>query len=225
MLKKEHFFNLFGHDAFLAKDAAVIGSILDDLPEAIHSINARGELVYVNQYWLDLLGYQDPSEVLGRPSTHFLTISSREFAEQIVLPNFFAKGTCKDVPYQFVTRDGSIKNVLLTATRQISDNGQTIRSIAILKEANAKHFVGRHLDLLHKKNPGELDSISSETPYEKLRVLRKQQELNQSEMAEMLNLGVRTYQRIEYGESPITTDLIIKASQHFRVEPSWFFFS
>ena len=49
-----------------------------------------------------------------------------------MLPAFFRTGLCKDVPYQFLKRDGSIVEVLLSATGERNAQGKVVRALAVL---------------------------------------------------------------------------------------------
>ena len=100
-------------------------------PVMMHSIDDEGRLIGVSDYWLESLGYTR-EEVIGRRSSEFLTAPSRQYARDVVLPAFFRTGICKDVPYQFVKRDGAIVDVLLSATAERDAEGRVIRSLAVL---------------------------------------------------------------------------------------------
>jgi diguanylate cyclase (GGDEF)-like protein/PAS domain S-box-containing protein len=84
------------------------------VPAMVHSINGNGCLVSVSDAWLGKLGYAR-EEVLGRPSSDFLTVESRDHAVRVVLPEFFRTGRCDNVQYQMVCKDGSVLDVLLSA--------------------------------------------------------------------------------------------------------------
>lgn len=99
----------------------------------LHSIDENGYLVSVSDTWLRVLGY-DRDEVIGRRSSEFLTEESRRYAVEVVLPDYMARGYCTNVPYQMVCKDGSIVDVLLSATSERDDDGHFIRSIAAISD-------------------------------------------------------------------------------------------
>jgi diguanylate cyclase (GGDEF)-like protein/PAS domain S-box-containing protein len=117
---------------------------IDKIPAMMHSINASGELVAVSQKWLDVLGYSR-QEVIGRKSSEFLTAESCKYAVEKVLPEFFRQGYCKDIPYQFVARDGRILDVLLSANCERDEHGEVLRSICVMQDVtdlrNAKRQI------------------------------------------------------------------------------------
>lgn len=63
-------------------------NLYDCTPAMMHSIDALGRLISVSNAWLVKMGYER-SEVIGRPSSEFLTAPSREHAVKTVLPAFF----------------------------------------------------------------------------------------------------------------------------------------
>ena len=113
-------------------------------PVMLHSIDAEGRLLSVSDRWLQRLGYS-ADEVLGRPSTQFLTEESQRYARQVVLPEFFATGACEDIPYQMVARDGSVVDVLLSATSERDSSGSVIRSLAVLVDVTEQRRALRDL--------------------------------------------------------------------------------
>lgn len=111
----------------------------------VHSIDASGVIVDVSQRWLEVLGYSR-SEAIGRKSTDFLTEESRAYATENVLPEFFRSGRCVDAPYQIVARNGDVLDVLLSATCVRGDDGQVLRSIAVMQDVTARKRAERKLD-------------------------------------------------------------------------------
>ena len=102
------------------------------LPSMFHSINAQGVLEYVSDIWLETLKYER-EDVIGRPSTAFLSPKSRQYAEEVVLPQFFKTGRCTNIEYQFLDRLGHPVDLLLSATATIDAKGQFVRSNAMMQ--------------------------------------------------------------------------------------------
>ncbi len=114
----------------------------------LHSIDQNGRLISVSNYWLEALGYER-SEVIGRKTTEFLTEESRRFAEQVVLPEFFKTGHCKDIPYQFVKKNGEIIDVQLSAVAEKNDAGEVIRSLAVVNDVTARKRMEEEIEALN----------------------------------------------------------------------------
>lgn len=53
--------------------------------------------------------------------------------------------------------------------------------------------------------------------YERLRILRKNHNLTQSELAEILSCSQRVYSNYERGDLDIPTDILIKLADHYKV--------
>lgn len=104
--------------------------LYQNTPVMLHSIDQRGRLVSVSNTWLTKMGYER-SEVIGRASTDFLSPTSQIYTRQKVLPQFFQTGTCQDIPYQLVTKQGDMIDVLLSAFAERDDQGNLIRTLAV----------------------------------------------------------------------------------------------
>ncbi|MGD1874082.1 MAG: PAS domain S-box protein [Mastigocoleus sp.] len=102
-----------------------------ETPVMLHSIDKDGFILEVSDYWLEKLGYERP-EVIGRKSVEFLTTQSRYYAQKEILPEFFHKGSCWDIPYQFICKNGEIIDTLLSAIVDKDENGEIIRTLAVI---------------------------------------------------------------------------------------------
>jgi len=143
-------------------------SIYHNTPAMLHSIDTNGRLISVSDNWLDVLGYER-EEVIGEKLTRFFTEDSRNRAETTVFPKFFKTGICKDVPYQFVKKNGEIIDVMLTAIGDRDNKGNITRSLAVsidVTERNraekalkiAKEELSRHSKDLEQRTK-EISSI------------------------------------------------------------------
>ena len=99
-------------------------------PAMLHSIDTNGRIVSVSGYWSEVMGYRH-DEVIGRRLTSFFSERSRRYAEEIVFPEFFETGFIKDVPYQFVNKEGRFIDVLLSAIADRDEEGNIIRTLAV----------------------------------------------------------------------------------------------
>ncbi|MDB6065944.1 MAG: multi-sensor signal transduction histidine kinase [Pedosphaera sp.] len=112
-------------------------SLYKSTPVMMHSIDSECRLLSVSNYWLEHLGFTW-EEVIARKSTDFLTPESRKLAQESVLPEYFKTGVCKDVPYQFVKKNGEVIDVLLSAIAERDCNGNLVRSLAVLVDVTAQ---------------------------------------------------------------------------------------
>ena len=74
-----------------------------------------------------------------------MTDESRRFAREEGFPAFFATGSCDDVPYQMVAKDGSLVDVLLSATSERDARGSVIRSLSVLVDVTEQRRAVREL--------------------------------------------------------------------------------
>ncbi len=123
-------------DALRASEARY-RSLYAQTPAMMHSIDRTGRLLTVSDRWLEVLGYER-DEVIGRPSVDFLTPASRRYAREVVLPEYFRTGMCKDVPYQFVTKSGALVDMLLSAIAERDASGDIVRSLAVLTDVTER---------------------------------------------------------------------------------------
>ncbi len=114
----------------LAASESQFRALYHHTPAMIHSIDLEGHLLTVSDHWVEVMGYSR-EEVIGRPSTDFLTEESSRYAREVILPDFFKSGYCKDVPYQFRKKDGEVVDVLLSATSIRDGEGRLERSLAV----------------------------------------------------------------------------------------------
>ena len=123
-------------------------------PAMLHSIDGDGRLVEVSDYWLEVFGYER-SEVIGRKSVEFLTAESRQFAATVSLPAFMKTGIAKNVPYQFVKKNGEIIDILLSGVIERDAENNFVRSLAslidITERIQAQEALKKAQDKLEKR--------------------------------------------------------------------------
>ncbi|GIV61453.1 MAG: hypothetical protein KatS3mg044_0319 [Rhodothermaceae bacterium] len=112
-------------------------SLYNQTPAMLHSIDREGRILSVSDYWLEHMGYER-DEVIGRPLTDFMDEASRERAIRETFPSFFEAGCCKDVPYRFVRKDGTVRDVLLSATAERDARGEIVRSLAVVEDVTER---------------------------------------------------------------------------------------
>lgn len=99
-------------------------------PVMLHSMDKDGKILDVSNYWLQKLGYSR-QEVIGKKFVNFLTSESRSYAQDI-LPGFFRNGSCWDIPYQFICKNGEVIDTLLSAIADKDENEIIIRTLAVI---------------------------------------------------------------------------------------------
>ncbi|MBW2593417.1 MAG: PAS domain S-box protein, partial [Deltaproteobacteria bacterium] len=125
-------------------------SIYHNTPAMLHSVDTKGRLVSVSDHWVEALGYER-KEVIGQKLTRFFTETSRLHADKNVFPEFFKTGICKDVPYQFVKKDGSTIDVLLSAIGDRASDGSITRSLAVSIDVTERNIAEEALKRAKEK--------------------------------------------------------------------------
>ena len=143
----------------LAESERRVRRLYEATPAILHSIGPDGRIVNVSDRWLALMGYER-HEVVGRASSDFLTAASQAHARDVVLPAFFRHGFCDRVEYQFVRRDGSLVDVLLSAVLERDEAGLGARSLAVLEDVTATKALQKELGRMH----AHLDAVVDNMP-------------------------------------------------------------
>lgn len=188
------------------------------IPMMVHGIDDETKLVFVNQCWLDTLGFQK-EEVIGKKCTAFLSDSSKRLALNFALPICERDKEVRNIPFEFISKSGDPVQVLLSASSVFDKYTKQNRKLAFMcniTDIPKKDIVSDS----DKKWSADAELISS-----KLMHLRKLNDVTQDRIADFLGMSLRTYQRIEYGQAQVTIDKLIRIAEFFSVDPTYFFTS
>lgn len=111
--------------------------LYDRSPIMMHSIDAQGKLIEVNEEWENVLGYSR-AEVLGRKSVEFMTEASRDAAVNVNIPQMLQAGYIRDVHYQFIKKNGELVDVLISAIIVRNADGQIDRILGVLLDVTER---------------------------------------------------------------------------------------
>lgn len=165
-------------------------SLYNDTPAMLHSIDPSGHLISVSNHWLVTLGYKR-EEVIGKKITDFFTEDSRRYAEESIIPDFFKKGFVKDIPYQFLKKDGTIIDILLSAISVRDNKGVLIHSLAVSVDITQR----KHAEELLQKAKEELSRYSIGLEQQ---VLKRTEEISMArDQLRLLSASVINSQEIE----------------------------
>jgi len=119
-------------------------------PVMLHSIDMEGWIIRVSDHWLDVMGY-DRDAVIGRQLTDFFTPESRQYAHDVIFPEFFKTGFCKDIAYTYVKRNGECLDIMLSCYGVRDEDGQIIRSLAVSVDVTEKNRAQKDLQIATEK--------------------------------------------------------------------------
>jgi diguanylate cyclase (GGDEF)-like protein/PAS domain S-box-containing protein len=109
------------------------------MPAMLEEINARGEITWVSDMWLEKLGYAR-AEVVGHLSTEFLTSESRERVTESGFPDLSRSGRHEGVELRLQCKDGRAIDVFLAivvAPAEAEREASYLVSIADVTERRA----------------------------------------------------------------------------------------
>jgi PAS domain S-box-containing protein len=107
--------------------------LYEQAPTGYQSLDEQGRLLAVNQAWLDLMGYDDRAEVLGRPITDFLE-PSQGLLMQERFPAFKASGRLQDAEFVLRRRDGGLVTVTVDGRIQRHGDGSFRQTHCVLHD-------------------------------------------------------------------------------------------
>jgi diguanylate cyclase (GGDEF)-like protein/PAS domain S-box-containing protein len=114
-------------------------------PAMLYSINAQGALLSVSHLFAQTLGYTR-EEMIGRQPTVFMTPASAQRAMEVVFPQFLASGAIRDIPYQWVRRNGDLMDSLVSAELERDSEGHPLRSLSTVTDVTQRLQISRELD-------------------------------------------------------------------------------
>ena len=121
----------------LRQGEARLRRIYDFAPVMMHSIDAEGRLVAVNEKWLAETGYAR-EEVIGRSITSVLTPESAEIVVREGMPRLWRTGAIRDIELRMLRRDGSVIEVALDEVALDAIAGSRV-SLSVLRNVTGSN--------------------------------------------------------------------------------------
>jgi len=92
-------------NARLRESEERVRALYNNTPIMMHSVDANGCLLDVNEFWLQTMGYER-SEVIGRPVVNFAPPEYQSYLRDELLPRLARQGFVKDVEVQGSKKNG-----------------------------------------------------------------------------------------------------------------------
>ena len=105
--------------------------LYNNAPVMLYSLDSGDQVTSASNLWLETMGYSR-EEVIGRSAFDFFTPQSRRDAIENSFPSFYKSGQIKNRPYQFITKEGLIKDVMLSAIAQQDEEGNYAGALAFV---------------------------------------------------------------------------------------------
>jgi PAS domain S-box-containing protein len=133
-------------------------------PAMLHTVDAKGRIVYVSDHWLMKLGYRR-EEVIGRPITDFLSERRRAVLTQEQLEHSIAKGALLNEPRELVTKSGEIIEILISSAEDRDENGNVVALLVACKDVTQRNQAERQLRATFEENARLREELERERDY------------------------------------------------------------
>lgn len=108
-------------------------ALYHNTPALFNSVDKEGRVTEAGEYFLDVTGYSR-EEVIGRMALDFLTPESQAYGMVQVFPEYIKTGYCKEVPFQFLKKNGEVMDVLFSSVVIKDKSGKFLKSLTSLQD-------------------------------------------------------------------------------------------
>ncbi|SMD36263.1 PAS domain S-box-containing protein [Reichenbachiella faecimaris] len=108
-------------------------ALYHNTPALFNSVDAEGHIIEAGDYFLETTGYTR-EEVIGKMAFDLLTPESKSYGMTKVFPEYVKTGYCKDVPFQFVKKNGEVMDVLFSSVVVKDNQGNFEKSLTSLQD-------------------------------------------------------------------------------------------
>jgi PAS domain S-box-containing protein len=121
-----------------------VRDLYNNAPCGYHSLDENGFYVQINDTELEWIGYTR-EEVLGKLRFSDILPPGSQPAFEENYREFIASGSVKDVEYQICSKDGVVRNVLLSATASKNSEGKFLMSRATVYDITDRRYIQQEL--------------------------------------------------------------------------------
>lgn len=133
-------------------------SLYQEAPLAYQSLSKNGDILNVNQKWLELSGYKK-KDVIGKGFGDFLTPESRKYLKN-KFPYFKKHGIVEGVEFSMLKKDGSIINILLDGSINKDKKGAFLKSHCIIRDVTKQKTLEEELKNSEEKYQSLFENAS-----------------------------------------------------------------
>ncbi len=126
----------------LERQSVRFRQLYESTPAMMFSVDEQSRLVQVSDGWLERLGYLR-QDVIGRPVRDFLSPSCHSVRENRQIGA--SPTALRNVDREFVTRNGEVLEMLLSANPQLDRNGDVVWSMGVLEDVTERNRSARML--------------------------------------------------------------------------------
>jgi PAS domain S-box-containing protein len=124
-------------------------TLYNNTPVMLQSVNMKGEIVSVNEYWLECTGYSR-EEVMGSQVTDYLTVESREYYRKM-LPEFINKGVIDNQEGRALKKNGEAMDLLMSSKLLYDQDGNPAATMTKLIDITFKKKAEQEQKILNQQ--------------------------------------------------------------------------
>ena len=106
-------------------------------PALLYSIDPNGLILNVSNKFAERLGVTRAA-LIGQHLATLMTPAAARFAREEGLPAFMQRGSAEKVPYQYLTRNGEVVDVLVSAILERDSEGNPLRSLSVAEDVTER---------------------------------------------------------------------------------------
>lgn len=119
------------------------------------SLDKNGNIVYINQRWLEMTGYESREEVMGRNFSEFIVDSDKPVFKKR-FPKFKKRGEVLNAPFTLKRKDGGIVQVVVSGKIVYAPSGRFVRTHCMLNDISLQERQKKELEeMLHNLEEAE----------------------------------------------------------------------
>ncbi len=133
-------------------------------PAMLHTVDSQGRIIHVSERWLTKLGYRR-EEVLGRLIIDFMGKELQATLAGGRLEDVIAQGGLENEPRTYVTKNGEVVEVVVSATADRDATGAVVALLVASKDVTERNRAERQLRAAFEENARLREELERERDY------------------------------------------------------------